>query len=198
MHAETPVCYNCDELSRTQQGNNNAYCQDNEISWLNWDNCDQQLLAFTQKLIELRRRHPVFRRRRWFRGQPVKDGEIEDIAWFKFDGKHMQEEDWQHDYAKSFGVFINGRGMRSRTSLGVRVVDDSFYIIFNAYHGCIDYKLPSKEYAEDWTKVLDTSKGYVVTDGDEGEKFKADGTITVHDNSILLLHHAILKHENLP
>ena len=186
-----------DELSRTQQGNNNAYCQDNEISWLNWDKADKVLLAFTQKLIKLRRNHPVFRRRTWFRGRPVAPGEIDDIAWFKFDGQYMQEEDWQHDYAKSFGVFINGRGMRFRTLLGERVTDDSFYIIFNAYHGYIDYKLPSEEYAKDWKLILDTSTDKVNTEGDEGKTYLAGETITVHDNSILLLQHVIPKEEHL-
>jgi isoamylase len=185
-----------DELGRTQQGNNNAYCQDNEISWLNWEKADQDLLLFTRKLIELRRRHPVFRRRQWFRGHPIKEGGIEDIAWFNFDGSYMQDEDWQRDRNKSFAVFINGRGMRARTILGQRVVDDSFYLIFNAYKGCIDYKLPSKEYAKTWTKVLDTSKGKVIVEGFEDEVFQADESITVHDNSLLLLRHAISSKEH--
>ncbi|CAF2921158.1 unnamed protein product, partial [Rotaria sp. Silwood2] len=186
-----PMLVAGDELSRTQQGNNNAYCQDNEISWLNWKKADKVLLEFTQKLIQLRRQHPVFRRRTWFRGQPMQPGEIEDIAWFKFDGQYMKDEDWQHDYVKSFGVFINGRGMQARSSLGVRLTDDSFYIIFNAYQGYIDYKLPGKEYANDWTLILDTSKDKVITEGDEGRIYQANETITVHDNSILLLHHVI-------
>ena len=154
-------------------------------------------MKFTQKLINLRRRHPAFRRRTWFRGQPIKPGEVEDVAWFKFDGQHMKEEDWQHEHAKSFGVFINGRGMRTRTSLGVRVTDDSFYIIFNAYHGYIDYKLPTAEYAKDWTLILDTSKDKVTSKGEEEKTYLADDTITVHDSSILLLHHVILKHEHI-
>ncbi|CAF1609253.1 unnamed protein product [Adineta ricciae] len=186
-----------DELSRTQQGNNNAYCQDNEISWLNWEKADKVLLTFTQKLIKLRRQHPVFRRRTWFRGQPVKPGEIEDIAWFKFDGGHMCEEDWQHDHAKSFGVFINGRGMRARTAFGVRVTDDSFYIIFNAYHGYIDYKLPGEEYAKEWTLIMDTSKDKITADDNKVRIYQAGDTITVHDCSILLLLCAIPKHEHL-
>ncbi|CAF2944657.1 unnamed protein product [Rotaria sp. Silwood2] len=186
-----PMLVAGDELSRTQQGNNNAYCQDNEISWLNWKKADKVLLEFTQKLIQLRRQHPVFRRRTWFRGQPMQPGEIEDIAWFKFDGQYMKDEDWQHDYVKSFGVFINGRGMQARSSLGVRLTDDSFYIIFNAYQGYIDYKLPGKEYANDWTLILDTSKDTIITEGDEGRIYQANETITVHDNSILLLHHVI-------
>ena len=186
-----------DEFGRTQQGNNNAYCQDNEISWVNWLDADGDLLRFVQQLIHFRRQHPVFRRRRWFRGTPITPGEIEDIAWFTFDGEHMKEEDWQHDYAKSFGVFINGRGMRSRTTLGERVTDDSFYIIFNAYHGYIDYKLPGIEYAQDWSKILDTSDDRLSFQGDRGEVYQANERITVHDNSILLLHHVIPVHEHL-
>ncbi len=179
-----------DELGRTQHGNNNAYCQDNEISWLNWQKADQDLLEFTRKLISLRRQHPVFRRCTWFRGQSVRPGEIEDIAWFKFDGQHMREEDWQHDYAKSFGVFINGREMCSRSSFGRQFIDDSFYVIFNAYHGYINYKLPSEGYAKDWTLILDTSKDKVITEDYEGKIYLAGDTIIVHDYSILLLHHA--------
>ncbi|CAF4290886.1 unnamed protein product, partial [Rotaria sordida] len=143
-----------------------------------------------------RRQHPVFRRRTWFRGKPVKPGEIDDIAWFKFDGNHMTDEDWQHDYAKSFGVFINGRGMQGRTVFGVRVTDDNFYIIFNAYHGYIDYTLPGEEYAKDWTLILDTSKDEVIIEGDEGRIYQAGEKITVHDYSILLLHHVVPKKEH--
>jgi glycogen operon protein len=186
-----------DELGRTQHGNNNAYCQDNEISWINWTKADENLLSFTQKLIRLRRNHPVFRRCTWFRGQPLVQGEIEDIAWFKYDGQHMEEHDWQHDYARSFAVFINGRGTHSRTSLGLRVIDDSFYIIFNAYHGYINYKLPSEIYAKNWTTILDTNKDKVILQGDEGRKYQAEDMITIHGNSIVLLHHAITKRELL-
>jgi glycogen operon protein len=102
----------------------------------------------------------------------------------------MKEEDWQHGYAKSFGVFINGRQMCSRSSFGRQLIDDNFYIIFNAHHGYINYKLPSEEYAKSWTLILDTSKDKVITDGDEDKIYLADETITVHDYSILLLHHA--------
>ena len=183
-----------DELGRTQHGNNNAYCQDNEISWLNWDNADAHLLSFTQKLIRLRREHPVFRRCAWFHGHPTSVGEIEDIAWFKYDGQHMEEHDWHRDYAKSFAVFINGRGMHTRSSLGARVIDDSFYIIFNSYHGFIHYKLPAEIYAKDWTKILDTSiDKVIVDDADEGKRYKAGEMITVRGNSILLLHHPMNK-----
>lgn len=192
-----PMLVAGDELGRTQLGNNNAYCQDNEISWINWDQADQHLLEFTRKLIRLRRDHPVFRRCTWFRGQPISAGEIEDIAWFKYDGHHMEEHDWQRDYAKSFAVFINGRGMHSRSSLGLRVIDDSFYIIFNSYHGFINYKLPPEIYAKDWTKILDTSQDKVLLDGHQGKKYKAGEMIIVHGYSIVLLQHSTKQRESL-
>jgi isoamylase len=157
---------------------------------LNWDKADHSLLEFTRKLISLRRQHPVFRRCTWFRGQPVKPGTAEDVAWFKYDGEHMTERDWQHDYAKSFAVFINGRDVCSRSSFGRQVTDDSFYLIFNAYYGYLNYKLPSEEYAKDWTLILDTSKEKVLAENREGKKYLAGDTITVHDYSILLLRHA--------
>ena len=192
-----PMLVAGDEFGRTQYGNNNAYCQDNEISWINWPNIDEHLLEFTQKLIHLRRQHSVFRRCTWFRGQAVLQNELEDIAWFKSDGQHMEEHDWQHDYAKSFAVFINGRGVHSRTRSGLRVIDDSFYIIFNAYHDYINYKLPSDSYAKDWTKILDTNKDKLILDGDDGRKYQANEILTVHGYSIVLLHHIMTKRELL-
>ena len=109
----------------------------------------------------------------------------------------MEAHDWQRDYAKSFGVFINGRGMHSRTSTGLRMIDDSFYIIFNSYHGYINYTIPEEIYAKDWTKILDTHEDKVILDGYEGKKYKAGEMITVHGNSIVLLHHATNKRECL-
>jgi glycogen operon protein len=126
-----------DELGRTQRGNNNAYCQDNEISWVDWAAADEDLLAFTRKLIRLRKDHPVFCRRRWFQGLPIKGSGVEDIAWFLPEGTEMTRRNWSHDFAKSLAVFLNGKGLRSRGPSGEQIVDDSFYVIFNAYHGPI-------------------------------------------------------------
>src|SRR3954467_8188720 len=108
-----PMLVAGDELSRTQQGNNNAYCQDNEISWINWLEADKELLAFTQKLIRLRKEHATFRRRRWFQGMPIWGDGTEDIAWFLPDGAEMTEEHWNQDFAKSMAVFLNGKGIRT-------------------------------------------------------------------------------------
>ncbi|HEY4651937.1 MAG TPA: glycogen debranching protein GlgX [Pontibacter sp.] len=108
-----PMLVAGDEISRTQQGNNNAYCQDNEISWLNWEKADKELLEFTRKLIALRRKHQVFCRRRWFQGMPIKGLGVEDIAWFLPEGAEMTDEHWSHDFAKSLAVYLNGHGLRS-------------------------------------------------------------------------------------
>jgi len=153
-----PMLVMGDEVSRTQQGNNNAYCQDNEISWLNWKEADQSLLEFTRKLIQLRKSHPVFSRRRWFQGQPIKGLGLKDIAWFLPDGSQMGEEHWKDYFAKSLGVFLNGRGIHTRGSKGELLLDDSFYVIFNAYHDSLIYKLPPEKYGSRWTKILDTNE----------------------------------------
>src|SRR5690606_38082749 len=129
-----PMLLAGDEISRTQKGNNNAYCQDNEISWVNWKEADTELLEFTKKLIHLVHEHPVFCRRRWFQGMPIRGVGVEDIAWFLPDGTEMSEEHWNTGYAKSLGIFLNGYGFHYPGSKGERVVDDDFYVIFNAHH----------------------------------------------------------------
>lgn len=178
-----PMLLAGDEISRTQQGNNNAYCQDNEISWFNWKAADRDLLAFTQRLIHLRKHHPVFCRRRWFKGQPIKGVGLEDIAWFLPDGSEMSEANWQQDFAKSLAVFLNGRGLRAVEPKGEHIVDDSFYVIFNASHLALSYTLPPERFGQNWQKVLDTSEGFM-----ENKKTYAPGeSIHVHGHSIVLL-----------
>jgi isoamylase len=110
-----PMLLAGDEIGRTQEGNNNAYCQDNELSWIDWSAADGDLLAFARRLIALRRRHPVFRRRHWFLGRPIY-GDLEDVAWFRPDGLEMSEDDWNAGFAKSLGVFLNGKAIRGRTA----------------------------------------------------------------------------------
>ncbi len=183
-----PMLVAGDELSRTQQGNNNAYCQDNEISWINWEKADKDLLSFTQKLIRVRKEHPVFCRRRWFRGTPLREGGIEDIAWFLPEGYVLTEEHWSNDFAKSLGIFMNGRALRSRDINGEELVDDNFYIIFNAHHEPLDYKLPSADYAGSWEVLLDTAKDSVAAT----EQFNPGDTIHIDARSIVLLHHPIV------
>jgi len=179
-----PMLVAGDELGRTQDGNNNAYCQDNEISWINWEEADTELLTFTKKLIHFCKRHPVFNRRRWFKGQPVKGIGLEDIAWFKPDGTEMTEENWNQDFAKSLGVFLNGKGIHSMGSKGEVIVDDNFYVIFNAYHEALPFKLPPQKFGRKWIKVLDTALNYLE---ESGENFKAAQSINVDGRSVVLL-----------
>ena len=113
-----PMLLMGDEVGRTQRGNNNAYCQDDELSWLHWDAIDLDLLEFTASLIWLRRDHPVFRRRRWFLGKPIFGEGVSDIAWFRPDGEPMSSEDWQRARVKALGVFLNGEALRSRDERG--------------------------------------------------------------------------------
>jgi isoamylase len=185
-----PMLVAGDEFGRTQNGNNNAYCQDNEISWLNWTEADEQLLAFTRKLIQLRKDHPVFRRRRWFQGQPVNAKGLEDIAWFLPDGTEMEEENWNHDFARSLGVFLNGKGIHSVGPQGDQIIDDNFYIIFNAHHEPLEYTLPSKIFSKKWTKVLDTSE-----DEMQQQTLSEQESILVQGRSVVVLQHPLLHHE---
>jgi isoamylase len=151
-----PMLLAGDELGRTQQGNNNAYNQDNEISWVDWEKADKDLLEFTRRLIDMRRRHPVFRRRRWFQGRPIHGSGVTDIGWFRPDGSPMDEEDWRAGSARSLGVFLNGERLDSTDPRGEPVVDDSFYILFNAHHDPVDFTTPAEECGKRWIKVLDT------------------------------------------
>ena len=179
-----PMLVSGDEIGNTQKGNNNAYCQDNEISWLDWMHADNDLLAFTQKLIHFRKKHPNFRRRLWFRGVPIKGAGIEDIAWFLPGGLEMSEENWSHDYAKSLAIFMNGEGIRTVGPKGERTVDNSFYLMFNAHYEGLDFKLPKRKYGYRWLKVIDTHENLFT---DEGQVFKYGESIHVNSRSIVLL-----------
>ncbi len=179
-----PMLVAGDEFSRTQQGNNNAYCQDNEISWLHWDNADLDLLDFTRKLIHFRKQHPVFRRRNWFKGLAIKGEGMEDIAWFLPNGQEMNEENWNEGFAKSLAIYLNGRGIHALGPKGERVIDDSFYIIFNAYHGTLKYTLPEKKYGKKWKIELDTGSH---TEDKKGSGYKAQDKILVEGRSLIIL-----------
>lgn len=170
------------EIGRTQKGNNNAYCQDNEVSWINWKDADPELLNFTRQLIEFRRSHPVLSRRRWFQGQRIKGTGVEDIVWFLPDASEMTEEHWNNDFAKSLAIYLNGLGIHWVGPKGERIEDDHFYIIFNAHFDALPYTLPPPKYCKQWTKVLDTSYGF-----DGKEPFHAGSSITVQGRSVVVL-----------
>lgn len=122
-----------DELGRTQDGNNNAYCQDNPLSWVNWERAQSftELTAFTARLIELRRRHPVFRRRRFFQGRPVRGTDQEDIAWLTPAGIPMTDQEWTGGHARALTVFLNGQGIPEPDHRGQPLSDDSFLLLVN-------------------------------------------------------------------
>ncbi|MER7008539.1 glycogen debranching protein GlgX [Dactylosporangium sp. NPDC000555] len=175
-----------DELGRTQGGNNNAYCQDNEISWIDWHTVDEQLLAFVRGLALFRERHRVFRRRRFFTGRPVARAEvtaIPDVAWFATDGRQMTEEDWDDHFGKALMLFVNGESITERGSHGERHVDDSFLLCFNAHSDPLDFVVPQQEYGKEWELVIATAAG----PARDSVSYTAGGTITVPDRSIVVL-----------
>jgi glycogen operon protein len=153
-----PMLLGGDELGRTQGGNNNAYCQDNETSWFDWETADTTLLEFTRALIRLRREHAVFQRRRWFQGRAIQGSAASDIGWFTPDGQEMTEEDWNAGFAKSLGVYLNGQAIPDPDSSGERVVDDSFYVLLNAHHEPLTFTLPARDWGRRWIAVLTTSE----------------------------------------
>ena len=153
-----PMILGGDEMGRTQRGNNNAYCQDNVISWFDWEGRDELLLEFTRRLIALRRDHPVFRRRRWFQGRPIHGRGVTDIAWLTPDGEEMTEEHWQVGFAKSLQIYLNGKGIAAPDARGERIVNDSFLLLVNAHSEAMDFSLVPVERGVQWLKVLDTNE----------------------------------------
>jgi isoamylase len=171
-----PMLLAGDEMGRTQQGNNNAYCQDNEISWLDWsaaaDEADRALPGFVSMLIRLRAGHAVFRRRRFFRGLVARCGQdqIGDIAWLTPEGTEMSGEDWDTAFAKSLTVFLNGDAISEPDRRGGRITDDSFLMLFNASERDLDFAVPPLRYGASWTRVLDTA----APPGESGEPEAGD------------------------
>lgn len=179
-----PMMLSGDELGNTQFGNNNGYCQDNEISWIDWVNADQELLAFTRELIRFRKKHPVFSRHRWFQGQPIHGVGLEDIAWFTPSGDEMRDEYWNTDFARSLAVFLNGLGIHSPGPKGERITDRNFYLIFNAHDGPLEFVLPAERYGEEWKVVLNTD---LPLGRASRRRLKPGQSINVNGFSVLLL-----------
>jgi glycogen operon protein len=183
-----PMISGGDEIGRSQKGNNNAYCQDNELSWFDWENFDESLLYFTRNLIALRRKHRIFARRKWFQGRPLHGTGVKDLAWFTPDAKEMTEEDWKAGFAKSLGVFLNGDAIASTDMYGDRVTDDSFYLIFNAHHEPLQFALPDGSFAPNWLKVIDTNDPPRRRDRRKAQQeVAAGGKIEAGPRSLILL-----------
>ncbi|CAB0850266.1 glycogen debranching enzyme GlgX [Corynebacterium diphtheriae] len=184
----TPMIAHGDEMARTQDGNNNVYCQDNETSWMDWELADKNaaLMEFTKRLITIRRNHPVFRRRRFLAGGPL-GSEVgdRDIAWLVPSGKLMGQSDWDFAFGKSLMVYFNGKAIQEPDARGQRIEDDSFIMMFNAYHEPIDFTLPDTEFGPAWKLIVDTNvdTGYP----DEAKTLRAGDSITVEARSTLIL-----------
>ncbi|PQP42942.1 glycogen debranching enzyme GlgX [Mycolicibacterium austroafricanum] len=182
-----PMICHGDELGRTQGGNNNGYCQDNEITWIDWASADTELLDFTRMVSRLRAEHPVFRRRRFFSGKPVgRRGQagLPDIAWFTPEGAEMTGEDWGSGFAKSVGVYLNGHGIPDMDARGQRVIDDSFLLFFNAHHEPIEFTLPPKKFATAWQPVVSSAAPVAP---EPGEPHQAGATVSVEARTVLVL-----------
>lgn len=181
-----PMLLHGDELGRTQQGNNNVYAQDSELSWVHWDQADGPLIEFTAALSRLRREHPTFRRSRYFDGRPVRRGEGEprpDIEWLRPDGSVMEPEDWEAGFGKAIGVYLNGQGIRGRSSRGERIIDRSFLVYFSATEGDVEVTLPEGGGTETaWDVMVDTAGEEV-----DGEPIPDGGRFTLHPHSLVVL-----------
>ncbi|MFC7279750.1 glycogen debranching protein GlgX [Paractinoplanes rhizophilus] len=154
-----PMISHGDELGRTQGGNNNVYCQDNEISWVDWQAAREAdvLTGFVRRLTRLRAEHPIFRRRRFFTGEPVGDTKVPDIAWLRRDGEPMTEADWNAQSGMTMTVFLNGHGIPERDALGEAITDDSFLLLFNPLGDPMSFTLPPKDFGRTWEVVVNTA-----------------------------------------
>ncbi|MFN2568711.1 MAG: glycogen debranching protein GlgX [Candidatus Dormibacteria bacterium] len=179
-----PMLLGGDELGRTQRGNNNAYCQDNEISWYDWESQDQEMLAFTRRLIALRSKHPVFQRRDYFQGRPLLGKGIRDIGWLHRDGSEMQSDDWDNPIERTMGVFLNGEALPSPDIHGRQVVDDSFVMLFNASAEPCPFVLPPMAWGRRWTLVFDTA---APEDAPNSRGFRGGSVVPLEPRSMVLL-----------
>ena len=182
-----PMLVAGDEIGRTQRGNNNAYCQDNELSWLDWAAADQDLLAFTQSLIELRKEHAVFRRRGWFQGKSIRprpDGKaLPDIAWFGPEGAEMNDEQWSGELSRTVQVMLEGNGLGLPDDRGVPIIDDTFLVVFHANPEARKVRLPGCHFGAAWLRVMDTERGFAT----QPERLEAGDEIDVLGRSLWVL-----------
>jgi isoamylase len=176
-----PMLLGGDEIGRTQHGNNNAWCQDNELSWFDWDSADGDLLAFVRRLIRLRSEHPVFRRGTFLSGRETLGSGLPDVWWFRPDGRRMTQRDWQQENGRTLGLFLNGDEIPSRTAHGEEVRDDSFLLLFNAHGEPVPFTLPTRRFGARWEVELATGEGA------PAEPVAARSEVVVPGRSLLLL-----------
>jgi len=149
-----------DEMGRTQRGNNNAYCQDNEISWVDWnlDQTKKELLDFTRSVIRIFRQHPVLQRRHFFQGRKIRGSEVKDLTWFRPDDREMGEEDWNNPEARCFGILLSGDAIDEADEEGNRITDDTLLILLNAYHEPVPFMIPPAQQNKAWELLFDTKE----------------------------------------
>jgi glycogen operon protein len=178
-----PMLLHGDELGRSQLGNNNAYCQDNEISWVHWEDVDEELLAFTRALIAFRAEHRIFRRRHFFQGRAIHGGTT-DLAWFTPAGKEMDDSQWDEPFAKCIGVFLNGDTLEMGRR-GESLTDDCFLLLFNSHYEAVPFTLPQARWGERWRVVIDTRRATI--EDDDLPQVKAGDSIEVEGRSTIVL-----------
>jgi glycogen operon protein len=154
-----PMILGGDEIGRTQHGNNNAYCQDNALSWYDWDLDERakKMREFTGRLLKLRREHPALRRRRFFQGRPIHGSEIHDISWMRPDGVEMTDSEWEEPWNRAIAMRLGGEALGELAPNGNPIEDDNLLILFNAHHEAIDFTLPTAGAGAGWELVIDTT-----------------------------------------
>jgi isoamylase len=189
LSAGVPMLLGGDEISRTQRGNNNAYCQDNEISWVDWelDDRDEALLEFARSLIALRAGHPVFRRRKFFQGQAIHGSGVKDIGWFTPDGAEMDQANWSASDVRTLGVFLNGDEIPHRGARGERIVDGSFLLLFNGGPEPAMFTLPGRPWGKEYELVLDTGLAFVLPAGADAPTYLAAEELSMASRSVAVL-----------
>jgi isoamylase len=183
-----PMLLAGDEMGRTQQGNNNAYCQDNAISWVNWQLGDDErgLVDFTARVIGLLKAHPVFRRRRFFQGRPIRGSAVKDLLWLTPEGQEMTDDEWSHSFARCLGVYLSGSGITETDERGRPLRDDNFLLLVNAHHAPIPFVLPAPGGETHWVTVLDT---FLPEAFAADRRFDAHARYPLHERSLVLLTH---------
>jgi isoamylase len=181
-----PMLLAGDEIGRTQAGNNNAYCQDNEISWVDWtpEHMDRDTFDFVRQLIALHKEHPVFRRRKFFQGRKIKGAEIKDIVWLRPDGEEMTDEEWNQDFARCLGVALSGAAIDEVTERGQRIKDENFLLLMNAHFEEIHFTLPVPPLGAGWIALIDTS---CQISGDANRFFVGRSSYPLQARSLALL-----------
>ena len=184
-----------DEMGRTQRGNNNGYCQDNELSWVNWslDATSREILEFTLRMSRLRVEQPVLRRRDFFRGAYMWDSALRDLAWFRPDGSEMSQADWQAPFTRSFGFLLGGDAIPTLDEHGQRVVGDSLLVLMNAHHAPVTFVLPASQWGPDWETIVDTAHMEI-----RRRTISAGGKLELSGRSLVVLRQASQQRPNAP